>query len=453
MAVDHGGDKRLGWSSSAIVAGRPDGDYRSALEELCDPAATMGRLSGELLALVPAADGVVVGLSGEDGRIVFVHAAGAVAGFEGITKTASSLSGLAMRTNTVLCCEDAASDPRVDRVVLEQLGMASEVCVPLVREGRAFGVVNVLARRPGAFSEQDRTTCAALAESLAGVISVIAELTRIVDRLGWNALRAAGDEVPAGSIEAVSRFVTRVLSPASTERAELRHRIEQTVAERQFSLVYQPILELGSDTVVALEALSRFEGPEGVGPDHYFAEAAEVGLGDELELAAIELAFAALDRLPDEVGVSVNVGPSALAAERLAELLAGRDARRIVFELTEHAPVRDYDGLLRAIAPLRDDGARLCVDDTGAGFASLAHIVRLAPAFIKLDRWIVAGVDADPVRRALVVALVRFAHDLGARVVGEGIETAAEQDALVRLGVDYGQGFYLARPAPLERFC
>ena len=92
---------------------------------------------------------------------------------------------------------------------------------------------------------------------------------------------------------------------------------------------------------------------------------------------------------------------------------------------------------------------RLAIDDAGAGFASLMHILKLAPDFIKLDRELVSGIDFDPVRRSLADSLMRFAEDTGAKLIAEGVETETEVAALRELGISRAQGFYLARPAPV----
>lgn len=121
-------------------------------------------------------------------------------------------------------------------------------------------------------------------------------------------------------------------------------------------------------------------------------------------------------------------------------------------EITEHAPVADYDALVKPLAELRARGGRLAVDDVGAGFASLRHILRLAPDVIKLDISLTRHVDSDPAVRALAAALIALASELGLSVVSEGIETRQELDALRSLGVLSGQGFYLGRPVPIEQF-
>ena len=98
---------------------------------------------------------------------------------------------------------------------------------------------------------------------------------------------------------------------------------------------------------------------------------------------------------------------------------------------------------------LRQRGCRFAVDDAGVRFAGLHHILRLQPEFIKLDIVLVAGIDSDPARRSLASALVRFGEETGAAIIAEGIETGGELATLRDLGVQYGQGFYLARPGPL----
>jgi EAL domain-containing protein (putative c-di-GMP-specific phosphodiesterase class I) len=130
------------------------------------------------------------------------------------------------------------------------------------------------------------------------------------------------------------------------------------------------------------------------------------------------------------------------------ELLAGLPLERIVLELSEHAQVEDYDALATVLAPLRARGMRLAIDDVGAGFSSLRHIVLTSPDVIKLDRSIVDGVCADPVLTTLVRSLVDFGHGCDALVVAEGVESAADASALAALKVDFGQGWHFGRPAP-----
>jgi EAL domain-containing protein (putative c-di-GMP-specific phosphodiesterase class I) len=123
---------------------------------------------------------------------------------------------------------------------------------------------------------------------------------------------------------------------------------------------------------------------------------------------------------------------------------------RVLLELSEHDPVEDYAALTAALAPLRARGMRLAIDDVGAGFSSLRHIVVTAPDVIKLDRSIAAGVATDRVLSTLVGSLVTFAHGSGATVVAEGVETADDATTLRALGVDHGQGWHFGRPGPPE---
>jgi EAL domain-containing protein (putative c-di-GMP-specific phosphodiesterase class I) len=106
--------------------------------------------------------------------------------------------------------------------------------------------------------------------------------------------------------------------------------------------------------------------------------------------------------------------------------------------LTEQVRVDDYPLLSRTLEQLRSFGVRLVIDDTGAGFASLAHILKLAPDLIKLDRELTSGIDQDPVRSAFGATLVSFASWTGAEIIAEGIETAGELNVLRKLGIRYG---------------
>jgi EAL domain-containing protein (putative c-di-GMP-specific phosphodiesterase class I) len=142
----------------------------------------------------------------------------------------------------------------------------------------------------------------------------------------------------------------------------------------------------------------------------------------------------------------MNVSPATLITRGCTELLSRLPLKRILLELSEHDPVGDYDTLKAVLAPLRARGLRLAIDDVGAGFSSLRHIVLTAPDVIKLDRTIIAGVSADPVLTVLVRSLVEFAHGCDATVVAEGIETGEDAAALLALGVDHGQGWHFGHP-------
>jgi EAL domain-containing protein (putative c-di-GMP-specific phosphodiesterase class I) len=183
-------------------------------------------------------------------------------------------------------------------------------------------------------------------------------------------------------------------------------------AER-LSILYQPICNVATRRPVGLECLSRFSPSPVRTPDVWFSEAAEVGLGTELELAAISRALRALPALPADIYLAVNASPQTILAEGFSQALHGLVPHRLVLEVTEHAHVDDYAQLLAVIAPLRRRGVRLAVDDAGAGYASLQHILHLQPDIIKLDMGLTRNIDADPARRALASALIGFARETG----------------------------------------
>lgn len=227
-------------------------------------------------------------------------------------------------------------------------------------------------------------------------------------------------------------------------------RVRRALTDRAFRIVYQPIVSLEDGRAVAVEALSRFT-PEPYGPpDSWFADAWQVGLGAELELAAFEAALGGIDRIPAGCRVAVNLSPPVITHPDLLRHVTDAGAQRVVIELTEHVAVHDYDRVRSAVALLRARGARLAVDDMGAGFASFRHIVKLAPDIIKLDRELVHDIDTDPVRRSVAAAMVNFAADVGSDIVAEGIETPEELEAVRALQIRYGQGMLIGAPAPAE---
>jgi EAL domain-containing protein (putative c-di-GMP-specific phosphodiesterase class I) len=235
------------------------------------------------------------------------------------------------------------------------------------------------------------------------------------------------------------------------ERSQQEARISAVLRGRAITPHYQPVTDLRTDRTVGVEALARFPSDAERPPNVWFAEAQRIGLSVELQLLAIEQALAALEDLPPEVFLAVNVTPEVvLDSGRRLLTMAEEALGRVVLELTEHVPVEDYDALTASVAPLREAGARLAVDDTGAGYAGLQHLIALEPEVVKLDLSLTRGIDRDPARRALASALVSFGRDTGASVVAEGVETQGELEALRALGVPWAQGYLIGRPQPLN---
>jgi EAL domain-containing protein (putative c-di-GMP-specific phosphodiesterase class I)/CheY-like chemotaxis protein len=216
------------------------------------------------------------------------------------------------------------------------------------------------------------------------------------------------------------------------------------------SVVFQPVVSLRSGAVVGLEALSRFRSQPVHGPDVWFAQAAAIGIGVELELTAVTKAVARFPQIPDHLWVGINVSPETVLSSRLDALLDRVPVDRVVLEITEHAHIADYVKLREALTTLRSLGVWLAIDDAGAGYASLRHILQLAPDCIKLDISLTRDIHAVRSQRAMAAALVAFAGETGASIIAEGIETAEELATLRDLGVEFGQGYYLGRPAPLS---
>jgi EAL domain-containing protein (putative c-di-GMP-specific phosphodiesterase class I) len=234
-----------------------------------------------------------------------------------------------------------------------------------------------------------------------------------------------------------------------SERAERYELLRGVLAEGSITPVYQPIVELESGRPIAYEALSRFPGDGAYTADRWFADAWEFGLGVQLELLAVRVTTQALTELPPDVALCINASPAAIATDDFMPHLRGQ-LHRVVVELTEHFGIEDAGDLRIELGPLRSEGGRTAIDDFGAGFASLKHIVSVEPDWIKLDISLTERVTESPIAHALIAAVVAFAGRMGITVIAEGIETIDELDALIELGIRHGQGFYLGMPAPLQ---
>jgi EAL domain-containing protein (putative c-di-GMP-specific phosphodiesterase class I) len=209
---------------------------------------------------------------------------------------------------------------------------------------------------------------------------------------------------------------------------------------------FQPIFDLRRGNVAGFEMLARFDVPVQATPLEWFAAAEARGLGPRLEALLLASGLHARQILPSGCFLAINLGQVALLSREVATVLDGRDLTGVVIELGDCAPVGDYSLLVAALDRLRAAGAHVAVDDAGAGYASLRHVLRLRPSYVKLDRALVSQIDSDPAKLALVEAMGSLAGGIDASIVAEGVERAQERDALAALGIPLAQGFALARP-------
>ncbi|HZC28336.1 MAG TPA: EAL domain-containing protein [Gaiellaceae bacterium] len=266
-----------------------------------------------------------------------------------------------------------------------------------------------------------------------------------------HARHATLDDRDVGFARAMASVIAERLERQEIESGMLeieRRRISAVLRWGQLGVVLQPIFDLQRRECVGFEVLARFEAAPDRSPAAWSEAAASVGLGEELELLAVRAALGLLAQLPKHATVSINISPAVAASEALFELVAPI-GDRVVLELTEHARVDDYEALEVAVKRLRACGARIAIDDVGAGFASLRHIRGLCPDILKLDLSLTRDIDGDPARRALAASLASFAREIDATIAAEGIESHEELTLLRELGIDYGQGFYLGPPQPL----
>jgi EAL domain-containing protein (putative c-di-GMP-specific phosphodiesterase class I)/GGDEF domain-containing protein/AmiR/NasT family two-component response regulator len=214
--------------------------------------------------------------------------------------------------------------------------------------------------------------------------------------------------------------------------------------------VFQPVDDLRSGRRLGWLALTRFRDASARETGRRFTEARDLGLTEDLEIAAAAAALAQLDRIPVPGILILKASCNTVLSPRLHELVDASVAPRVVLELGGATELEDRAAFAQAIDRLRHRGARFAVDETGAGFGPLDQVLDLSPAFVRLAGGLVRGIHSDRTRRALALTVISFASHLGARVIADQIETEEELVALRRLGVSYGVGFHIGRPEELS---
>jgi len=380
-------------------------------------------------SLTGSTGAVVEMLDGDD--LVYWSGSGSVREHVGMRIPAQgSISGLAMATGVLVQCEDSATDPRVNREACQRVGLRSALVTPLHCEGEFVGVLKVLSDRPHAYDAREAALLESLASFMGATLHSALEHARLQDAMALAA-------------EATSQ--------AADTRAREQARLVELIASRRITPVFQPILHLRTREPVGFEALSRFPAEWPAPPGGWFEAANRLGMCVELERACIAAIVDGVANGPVLPGyVSINISPRTLIADELA--LPGRDEHGgWVLELTEHSEVSDYDALVQRVKAMQARGLRVAVDDAGAGYSSLRHVLRLEPDIVKLDISITRDIDRIPTHRQLTSAIMSFSREAHMELVAEGIETDSELQTLLGLQVPFGQGYLLGRPAPLVR--
>ncbi|GAA2015894.1 EAL domain-containing protein [Nakamurella flavida] len=310
-----------------------------------------------------------------------------------------------------LVVQDAALDPLTANLpATAEMGIGSYVGVPLQRSsGAVYGTLCCLNRDP---DPHLRLRDAQFLQLLADL------LMDLLDRGEDRTMQLREDEATRDGVRAL-------------------------IADGGPDMVLQSIHALPDLRIIGYESLARFAAGT---PDVWFARAREVGLGVELELAAVANALEHLDQLTDEQFLTVNVSPDVVSHPGLVAVLGRRGLHQLILEITEHEKVDDYLGLREAMDRWRTRGVRFAVDDAGAGYSGMRQLIELRPEMIKLDRSITRGLDADPARFAMATALAAFAREIGSGLVAEGVETASELAKALELRIPLAQGYHLGRP-------
>lgn len=239
------------------------------------------------------------------------------------------------------------------------------------------------------------------------------------------------------------------------ENLKTAQELRDVIRQERIQVLYQPIYDFANGSIMAWEALSR--GPKEsclYAPTVLFDFAEQLGELFALESVCREKAIQCVGALGKGKKLFLNIHPRTLldpkfTPGRTLDLLekVGLGPENVVFEITERHSIKDFNLFHMTLDHYRSQGFQIAIDDAGTGYSGLSSIATLQPEYIKIDMSLVRNVHKDPVKQALLETFVTFSSRIGARVIAEGIEKKSEAMRLVELGMHYGQGFYLGKPA------
>jgi EAL domain-containing protein (putative c-di-GMP-specific phosphodiesterase class I) len=344
-------------------------------------------------------------------------------------------------------CRAAAGDAASFDIAVNDCSAPTTYCRRLAA-GEIPNVINDAATEPGAELPAGHTR----------IGSFIGVPLRFRDGTLYGALcgvsRAAAPQLDERDVRFMSMLGELIVDDLDELRKheQLRSDLLRLIETEDLQIAYQPIIDLRSDECLGVEALARFPEPYSR-PDLTLAAAQRFDLRVELERLVASQAWNMIALLGPEQFLALNLAPDALVElARRANVMSDVPVSQVVVEVTEHSAVESYVALHRELEPLRERGLRIAVDDAGAGYASLRHVLELRPDFIKLDRSLIHGIADDHARRVAVEAFLSLARDLGSMVIAEGVERPADLATIRELGLHAVQGYLLGRPTTdLER--
>ncbi|MCL0101342.1 EAL domain-containing protein, partial [Peptococcaceae bacterium] len=230
--------------------------------------------------------------------------------------------------------------------------------------------------------------------------------------------------------------------------------LKKLIEEKNFNIVYQPLVNLSTGKVIGYEALTR--GPKDSileSPAKLFPLAEKANLLYALEKVTREKALEKIGQLTDEELLFLNINPSILndpsfSGGRTKEMLLknGKSPQSVVFEITERTAITNFAAFRKALEHYRKQGFKIAIDDVGAGYSSLQSVAELKPDFIKIDRSLIANINIDSTKQALLETFMMFSRKINSTIIAEGIENEGELEVVTKLGLNIAQGFYIARP-------
>ncbi|MCR8924420.1 EAL domain-containing protein [Dasania sp. GY-MA-18] len=230
---------------------------------------------------------------------------------------------------------------------------------------------------------------------------------------------------------------------------EVSEKIRSVLELDLWSMHYQPIYDCRANSISGFESLARFNTEPYAPPNIWFSEAAQIGMGERLEIEAIKKALSNINKLNNNTYLSINISPEFILNGALVRALQNINLERVVLEVTEHSPIQHYQTFHQQLSPLRARGLGLAIDDAGAGYSSFQHVLELEADIIKLDISLIRNIHMEPKKYALAKALCAFAKATKCIIIAEGVEIVEELNVLNELGVDRIQGYLIGKPMPI----